>query len=366
MNAPPNGPFIEPPVNTQTGHAASKKAPSSGLWAILRHALPLLAVLAAACRGPAAPPAPPEQPAPGTTGTVTRLAEGACPWPAGDWDWAWSADGIRGAANLRVRTGTEGTRWTWSFDPAPPTDQPVDLVPAAPEHWLALAWNGGAAPGPVPLPRTAVASGHYEDLVELLRALTRPRFGGIVTGWTDYPDGDRRAGPPIPVDPGPPVAGAVDLAGCLRRAMAVWNAGADPPWFVEESRPAWGVRLVHYPERSLRPPLYVQLTRMDRVGRPARMNIYAGDNYTDPGDSIYALRGFVHELGHALLLLGHSDDRSHSLWSRASPLVSAPSADERKAARLWHGLPEGVDLRNYRVITPPVASTEPWPPGGRP
>jgi len=362
--------MIETPVNTQTAGSASKKAPSSLLRVGFRRTAPLLVVLSAVgCHpddGPLAPPADPAGPVVGHAGTIAPAALRACSWPVGDWAWSWTSGGDRGAARLRTITADAGTRWFWSFTPEPPAKQPVDLVPGDTERWLAQRWDRRPGPGPVPLPRVAVASGHYEDLVGLLRALTTIRFGAVVTGWTADPDGDHRAGPPIPVAVGTAVAGAVDLSVCLRRAMAVWNAGAVPPWFVEAPDAAWGVRLVHYPGRQLRPPLYAQATRLDAAGRPARINLYAGDNYADPGDSVYALRGFVHELGHALLLWGHSADRSHTLWGRASPLVSAPSADERKAARLWHGLPEGVDLRNYRVVTPPAASREPWPPGGRP
>ncbi|MCP4570750.1 MAG: hypothetical protein GY838_00190 [bacterium] len=352
-------------VNTQTAGAATKKAIPAGLVPVLT----LVATLVmAGCGGGDDPSEPSVQLPPGPAGVVPPAAVRACSWPAGRWEWTWSAsaNGPRGTAALRITPTPDATKWAWAFTPEPPPGRPLDLTPLAHDRWLAFRWDGRDLPGPLPLPRTAVASGHYSDLVDLLRDLTTLRFGAVVTGWTDDPDDDHRARPPIPVDPGAPVTGPVDLAACLRRAMDVWNAGAPSPWFVEAAGTGWGVRLIHYPERSLRPPLYVQLTRLDAFGRPARLNIYAGDNYTDPGDSVYALRGFVHELGHALLLMGHSADRSHTLWERSSPLVSAPSLDERKAARLWHGLPEGIDLQNYRILTPPVPSRAPWPPAGHP
>ena len=77
------------------------------------------------------------------------------------------------------------------------------------------------------------------------------------------------------------------------------------------------------------------------------MNLVAGNNYDDLREPKYVVRGFVHELGHALFLWGHSPDRDHSLWGIGPPIVEQPSQDERKAARLLHGLPEGLDLSRY-------------------
>ena len=113
------------------------------------------------------------------------------------------------------------------------------------------------------------------------------------------------------------------------------------------------MRLVHLAGRSLNPPLWAQITRLDSLGAPLRVHIVCGDNYDDRRDSIYAVRGFVHELGHALFLWGHSPDRDHVLWGAAPPLRDTPSPDERKAALLWHGLPAGLDLNRYAPLIPP-------------
>ncbi|MBE0566899.1 MAG: hypothetical protein IH621_13130, partial [Krumholzibacteria bacterium] len=203
---------------------------------------------------------------------------------------------------------------------------------------------GAPDPDWLPLPRLAVDSGAYADLVALLADLTGPRFAGRVTHWPDRP---------IPLRIPPAESGSVDLAACLRTAMDRWNEGEAVPWFAAVDTAAWGVRLVHLPGRHLVPPLQAQITRLDPAGRPLRVHILAGDNYDDPWDSVYAVRGLVHELGHALFLWGHSRDREHVLWGAAPPLVGAPSADERKAALLWHGLPEGCDLDRYRTATAP-------------
>ena len=129
--------------------------------------------------------------------------------------------------------------------------------------------------------------------------------------------------------------------------MARWNQGPGDPWFVLDEEAYWGVRLVHFPGAILHPPLTARITRLDEDERPLRINIVVGDNYDGPEDRPYAVRGFVHELGHALFLWGHSTDRMHVLWGSAPPLRDDPSPDERKAAQLWHGPPDGLDLKNY-------------------
>ena len=188
------------------------------------------------------------------------------------------------------------------------------------------------------MPRLELDSGLYGDLVDFLGELTGPHFGSIVCHWPKFP---------IPVRTGQAVSGDLDLAACLAEAVARWNEGESRPWFRLEEGADWGVRLVHYPGAILRPPLRARITRLDDQGRPQRINIIIGDNYDDLRDRKYAIRGLVHELGHALFLWGHSRDRAHVLWGAAPPLVDMPARDERKAAHLWHGLPEGLDLGDY-------------------
>jgi hypothetical protein len=188
------------------------------------------------------------------------------------------------------------------------------------------------------MPRREVTSPYFPHLLALLQELTTPWFEQQVAHW---PQG------PVPIRIGSAVSGLVDLSACLREAVEIWNADRIEPWFRIDEEAAWGVRLIHYQDIRLAPPLEIRITRLDSVGTPLRMNLVAGNNYAALREPKYVVRGFVHELGHALFLWGHSPDREHSLWGSGPPLVIRPSKDERKAAQLLHGLPEGLDLSRY-------------------
>lgn len=227
----------------------------------------------------------------------------------------------------------------WTFRPCLPLGGQVVLAPVDGQWWHPFTFvTTDPKDSPVPILRQDALSTHYPDLLALVQDLTAPYFQGIVRHWPDWP---------VPVRVGDYRSGAVNLSACLAAAVRTWNAGEKDPWFRFEEQADWGVRLVHYPLALLCPPLRTQLTRIDASGDPVRMNILVGMNYTDATDSVYVVRGMVHELGHCLLLWGHSPDRIHSLWGAAPPLVDAPSLDERKAARLLRGLPEGLDLGRY-------------------
>jgi len=103
--------------------------------------------------------------------------------------------------------------------------------------------------------------------------------------------------------------------------------------------------------------MFARITRLDGEGRPLVVQIVVGDTYDEANERVYAVRGLVHELGHALFLWGHSRDRNHVLWGDAPPQVAAPSADERKAVHLWHGLPDGLDLKLYGRAAAPAQRT---------
>ena len=171
-----------------------------------------------------------------------------------------------------------------------------------------------------------------------MQELTSPWFDQIITHWPE---------PMVPVRLGSAISGQVDLSACLQEAVAIWNGDRRIPWFRIDEEAAWGIRLIHLPDVRLSPPLEIRITRLDERGNPLRMNILVGNNYEQLRDPKYVVRGFVHELGHALFLWGHSPDREHCLWGTAPPLVDHPAEDERKAARLLHGLPEGLDLSLY-------------------
>jgi hypothetical protein len=279
-------------------------------------------------------------------------------WVAGRWHWSWAnSDSLFGTAQLVLSPlENPGTGWTiqWNFPshefPNLPRNQTLVFTPADSSRWHLFRWSNSSpeslATAPFPLPRQPTQSSQYTGLLDLLQALTTPFFNQVVTHWPNYP---------VPVRLVEASNGSVNLTECLTEAMEIWNEGEPRPWFESNNEAGWGIRLVHFPNRNLRPPLAAQITRLDSIGNPLRVHLLAGNNYDDAWDRIYAVRGFVHELGHALFFWGHSLDRIHSLWGQAPPLVAAPSLDERKAARWWHGLPVGLDLSRYG---PPPAPSE--------
>ncbi len=275
----------------------------------------------------------------------------------GRWEWTWnSPDSLSGQVFLEISAispPNQGWKVVWDFQDkgtAPNLNYPIYLEPRDLSVWHAFHWTCPfakpqgpipmALPVPVPMRCLPVQSPDYGCLLELLQDLTTPYFDQIVTHWPSFP---------VPVRIGAASNGPVDLAECLTEALTIWNDDEAIPWFKAEQDASWGVQLIHFPERNLNPSMAAKITRLDSIGRPMRVQILTGNNFHDPGDRPYAVRGFVHELGHALFLWGHSQDMFHCLWRRGPPLVSVPSQDERKAARWWHGLPEGLDLSNYQV-----------------
>ena len=276
---------------------------------------------------------------------------------SGEWEWKWlNQDGITGNVMLEqspIGPPSEGWNIQWIFPeegPMPIPDETIDMIPIDRTLWHQFRWSSNNEENnhsplteptfPFPIPRIPVQSPHYGCLLELLNDLTIPYFNQVVTHWPSFP---------VPVRIGEAVNGPVDLAACLTEAMAIWNDGASSPWFVASQNENWGIRLIHFPDREMVPSMGAKITRLDSLSRPMRVQIITGNNYHTALSRPYAVRGFVHELGHALFLWGHSDDMAHSLWRRGPPLVSQPSEDERKAALLWHGLPEGLDLSNYQI-----------------
>lgn len=324
------------------------------------------------CQGDLAEPVSPgERCAPGATSQVASVG-GDLPTglpaeflPGTISRWRWTCPEGAGTALLEIgppgfANSGNGT-FRWFFEPPLPhlaASVEITLTPVDTTAWLGMATRPGLWPvtgSPVPLARWALASPHYGHLVALLQDLTADLFQGRVQHWPKLP---------VPVRVGQAQSGAVDLSACLAEAVGIWNDGEPEPWFRLDAEAAWGVRLVHFPGAVMHPPLQARLTRLDGEGRPLRINIVVGDNYDDAVDRPYALRGMVHELGHALLMWGHSTDRAHVLWAAGPPLAEVPSPDERKAVRLWHGLPSGVDVNKY--FSGPAARTGTWPPDARP
>ncbi len=269
---------------------------------------------------------------------------------------------VQGTANLewlpmpKRQCPTRAASWTLTPEPNLPAE--IAFTPADTTLWHSFTCEiADAKAQPVPLPRTTVDSSCYDDLLELVEDLTTGYFDHVMRHWQDYP---------VPIRCGSHRSGEVDLSACLARAVAIWNEGEHAPWFVRDEEAQWGVRLLHYAGAHMSPTLRVQLTKRDVHGDPVRMNIAVGDDYRTARDTTYVIRGMVHELGHTLLLWGHSRDRNHCLWGAAPPLVCAPSADERKAAHLVRDLPEGLDLKNYCRLSASGSDTASWPPACRP
>jgi hypothetical protein len=312
-----------------------------------KYLLAVALLLALGCSEPNDPGSP-DTPTPtrltGSWKTELGETEGFTP---GVWNWSFTwADSLVGSSQLELKSlsgGHQGWIISWVFQPPLPDDYDLGeivLTPRKEDSWHKFRWNCGDFPVPLPLPRLAVDSAMYSNLLGLIKELTTPYFDQIVTHWPQYP---------IPVRLFPASNGPVDLAACLNEAADIWNEGEERPWFVIDPDAGWGIRLVHFPDREMHPPLAAQITRLGPEGRPLRIHLLAGNNYDTLLARPYAVRGFVHELGHALFLWGHSLDRIHCLWGLAPPMVSEPSADERKAARWWHGLPDGLDLSRYGI-----------------
>lgn len=271
-------------------------------------------------------------------------------WPTGTstWDWTTCDNSQQGLALLEIypsETGGQGRLdYRWAFQPGLPNHPslfPICLTPQDSTEWLPFRTLPDLWPVPspaLPLPWIPAASGLYDNLIDFLKEMTSSHFESIICHWPELP---------IPVRLGTAQNDGLDLSACLAEAVQIWNRTDGMTWFRVDEEAAWGVRLVHFPGAILRPPLEARITRLDESGRPLRIHIIVGDNYDGSQDRPYAVRGLVHELGHALFLWGHSLDRNHILWASGPPLVNAPSQDERKAAQLWHGLPEGLDLNNY-------------------
>lgn len=267
---------------------------------------------------------------------------GASPFPAPPDTSTWfatTAGAAAAPARVRLLTHWTAREFRWRWDPPLASSCPTErrIVPVDPALFHVQVVPADRLPGP-PLPVQAVESAEYPHLLALLQELTEPWFGQIVAHWPERP---------VPVRCGEAVAGLVDLSACLAEAVDLWNAGEAEPWFRVDEEAGWGVRLVHLPDRRLSPPLSIRITRLDSTRAPLRMNLLAGNNYDTLREPRYVVRGMVHELGHALFLWGHTRDRIHCLWGAAPPIVDKPSLDERKAARLWHGLPVGLDLSCY-------------------
>jgi len=244
--------------------------------------------------------------------------------------WFWQLKTVAGeskSGTVRLEIRAETAHWIWN----PPLSDlgltttvlgTMWLRPEAFQHWhdQQLDWPPSQINHWLPLPRLPLQSPYYADLLHLLQELIQPRFDQVVRHWPSWP---------IPVRAGPALSGTVDLALCLREAVDIWNDVAPQPLFRWAPDASWGVRLVHFPGTVRSPPLSAKVVRMDGNGGVLSVHIMAGDTYDDVHKRRGAVRGLAHELGHALLLWGHSQDRRHLLW-RSGPITDIPTEDEQR------------------------------------
>ena len=316
-------------------------------WKAMRAVL--FVPLAALCIPGCGADGPPLQP-----GVVSHVYEVSGRWPAGfshfleacparsDWSWRSARrDSLRPPASARLET--DGTGYTWRLEESgrSASDLAVSgllLTPADSVRWHEMRTDpADSVSGWLPLPRRAVESAHYLDLLHLMSALAPGSFENRVRHWQVRP---------IPVDPGQSRSGAVDLTGELIRAGEIWNAAYGEELFRIPEPGACGIRMVHLPGRILRPPCYIRFVRTDSLGGPKHLQITIGDTWDDPWDVPHARRALLHELAHALMLWGHSRDRRHLLWY-CGTIVDGPSRDEIECVRLWRALPAGFDFGRY-------------------
>jgi hypothetical protein len=256
--------------------------------------------------------------------------------PAQTTMWRWITGTPADSGTVILTTDRTGYRWRF---PGPPPTGAVRVQPPG-EAWLSIEvpnWHGLATVPPLPV--LPVQTATYPHLVAMLRDLLEPRFGGVVPHWP---------GRPVPVAAPEAISGEVDLAACLREAVTNWNTAAARTLLVWDPGATWGIHLAHYSGSLRDPPLQTQLIRRDAAGRPWHVRIAVGDDYSTPSARPYAVRGLAHELGHALLLWGHTPDRRHLLWGDAPPLRASPAPDEVRAVELRQLLPRGLDLRRYQ------------------
>ena len=138
----------------------------------------------------------------------SRVQENVGIWPPelkrslalndGTWDWQWrQTDGRCGCCSLTLT----GNVYCWQLS-GDPGDTTLELTPCD-TAWLAITLD---APGDLattpPLPRMALISDAWPDLVSMLCALITPRFEAKVTHWPTTP---------VPVSAPDAVSGDVDL-----------------------------------------------------------------------------------------------------------------------------------------------------------
>ena len=194
------------------------------------------------------------------------------------------------------------------------------------------------------LPHWNMETGFYVDGLDLLAELVRPFAGSTIRRW---PHPSLRVALP-------PGFESVDYAQSCTEAAAIWNQ--DLGWelfdIVETGEEAEIVCTLTEETRLA----YTKLLELDPEGRPLAMKIHLSPRWA-PGAEKFVRRVYVHELGHALGLWGHTVDRSH-IMNGIYVSSDRPHPDEiRIVGWLW-GLPSGTNLSWYERAEGEPGSTE--------
>jgi hypothetical protein len=197
-----------------------------------------------------------------------------------------------------------------------------------------LAWSSWASPPDsflLPLvPHRPLRHSVYREAIDLLQEFIAPFSGSRLRRWSM---GTLRLALPSGEWP-------VDYRAACREAMTRWNEVLGSPRFVAvETGAAAEVRCEVSEETRL---AYTQLVDADDHGRPLAMRVHLSPRWA-PGSEHYVRRVYLHELGHALGLWGHSVDLQHILNGRAV-IVDDIHPDEALVARWFWSLPADFDL----------------------
>lgn len=180
------------------------------------------------------------------------------------------------------------------------------------------------------VPRLRLHDSVYREALDLLQEFIQPFSGSRIRRWAR-----RSLRVALPAGEWP-----VDYRGPCLEAISHWNEVLREDVFMPVDP---GVAAEVTCEVSEEARLaYTRLTDSDGEGRPLAMRIHLSPRWT-AGSERYVRRVYVHELGHALGLWGHSLERLHILNGQAV-VVDTIHRDEARVARWFWRLPADFDL----------------------
>lgn len=308
----------------------------------------LALVLAAGCRAhdpsPTAPGEDPRLRVPGGAGLRLVFAPppGAGAPPLGASLWA-------GSQRHRL-----GPRNGWSAVLGPPLAPPfllrIDPFGGGPEFHPLRRVVVEADPWSLEMPllrRTPLGGTPYAELLDLLQEFLEPWSGSRVSRWESLPQRVRLPALP-PDDP--------YRTTCLE-AIDVWNVtmGRTVLEAVSSTDSATIRCTVFEEDRAA----FTRSEARDADGHPLRLRVHLSRRWIEDAPR-YIRRIWVHELGHALGLWGHSRDLDHVVNGRAV-ITDRPHPHELAALELLFRLPRDFDLSWIRRSWPPPRSPRPSP-----